>query len=228
LSAAGDIYLFEMPANVAGYAGYNVADLMLTYLLIGINVVVSLIAFSRMDSAAGAGMFFFSPSEVAAGRNYQGMILSHFSHADTSHLLFNMLTLYSFGPVVEFSLGAFNMLLIYIAAGICSTLFVYYRHRTDPRYRALGASDSVSGIIFAAIVLLPGMSVYFLFVPVPIPAPLFAIGYIVLSTYLMRRGGGHISHEAHIAGAIAGLLLAGLLSSDGFRPLLDRIQNLLT
>src|SRR6516165_1550539 len=173
---------------------------MLTYLLIGINILVSLIGFSRMNSVAGDSMFFFSPSEVAAGRNYEGMLLSHFAHADGSHLLFNMLTLYSFGPVVELGLGSLSMLLIYVSAGIVSTLFVYYLHRADPRYRALGASDSVTGIIFAAIVLLPGMSIYFFFVPVPLPAPLFAIGYILISTYFMRRGGGHIGHEAHIAG----------------------------
>ena len=201
---------------------------MLTYLLIGINVLVSLIGFSRMNSGAGERMFVFSPSEVFAGRNYQGMVLSHFAHADGTHLLFNMLTLYSFGPVVEQDLGALSMLLIYVSAGIFSTLFVYYLHRADPRYRALGASDSVTGIIFAAIVLLPEMSVYFFFVPVPIPAPLFAVGYIVLSTYLMRRGGGHISHEAHVAGAISGLLLGGLLAPGGFGPLLHRIQHLLT
>jgi len=173
-------------------------------------------------------MFFFSPSEVSAGGNYEGMLLSHFAHADGSHLLFNMLTLYSFGPVVELGLGSLSMLLIYVSAGIVSTLFIYYLHRSDPRYRALGASDSVTGIIFAAIVLQPGMSVYFFYVPIPIPAPLFAVGYIVLSTYLMRRGGGHISHEAHIAGAISGLLLAGLLAPGGFGPLLQRIQNLLS
>jgi len=120
------------------------------------------------------------------------------------------------------------MLLIYVSAGIFSTLFIYYMHRSDRRYRALGASDSVTGIIFAAIVLLPGMSVYFFFVPVPIPAPLFAVGYIVLSTYLMRRGGGHISHEAHVAGAISGLLLAGVLAPGGLAPLLHRIEDLLT
>jgi membrane associated rhomboid family serine protease len=201
---------------------------MLTYLLIGINVLVSLIGFSRMNNGAGAKMFVFSPSEVFEGRNYHGMLLSHFAHADGTHLLFNMLTLYSFGPVVEQDLGPLSMLLIYISAGIFSTLFVYYLHRADPRYRALGASDSVTGIIFAAIVLLPEMSVYFFFVPVPIPAPLFAIGYIVLSTYLMRRGGGHISHEAHVAGAISGLVLGGLLAPGGFGPLLHRMQNLLT
>src|SRR6516162_322388 len=201
---------------------------MLTYLLIGINVLVSLIAFSRMNSGVGQRTFVFSPSEVAAGRNYEGMLLSHFAHADSSHLLFNMLTLYSFGPVVEFGLGELSMLLIYVIAGIFSTLFVYYLHRADPKYRALGASDSVTGIIFAAIVLLPGMSVYFFFVPVPIPAPLFAVGYIVLSTYLMRRGRGHISHEAHIAGALSGLLLAGLLAPAGFGPLLERIHYLVS
>ena len=202
--------------------------MLMTYLLIGINVLVSLIGFSRMNSVGGDSMFFFSPSEVSAGENYEGLLLSHFAHADGSHLLFNMLTLYSFGPVVELDLGSLSMLLIYVSAGIVSTLFVYYLHRSDPRYRALGASDSVTGIIFAAIVLRPGMSVYFFYVPIPIPAPLFAVGYIVLSTYLMRRGGGHISHEAHIAGAISGLLLAGLLAPGGFGPLLERIQHPLT
>jgi membrane associated rhomboid family serine protease len=178
---------------------------------------------SRGDSSV-----FFSPSEVYAGKNYQGMLLSHFAHADGAHLLFNMMTLYFFGPVVEQGLGAAGMLFIYVGAGVFSTLLVYYLHRADPRYRALGASDSVTGIIFAAIVLLPGMDVYFFFVPVPIPAPLFAVGYIILSTYLMRRGGGHISHEAHLAGAISGLFFAGLLAPGGFGPLLSRIQSLLT
>jgi membrane associated rhomboid family serine protease len=199
---------------------------MLTYLLIGINVLVSLIGFSMMNSARGR-MFFFSPSEVSAGKNYTGMLLSHFSHADAGHLLFNMVTLYSFGDAVEFGLGIPYMLLIYVVAGIVSTLVVYFRHRSDPGYRALGASDSVSAIIFAAIVLQPGMTVYVM-IPVAIPAPLFAVGYIVISTFLMRRGEGHISHEAHLAGAFTGLLLAAFLSVEGFRPLLRTIQYLVS
>jgi membrane associated rhomboid family serine protease len=200
---------------------------LLTFLLIGINVLVSLIAFSRMQSESGRRMFLFIPSEVAAGRNFAGMVLSHFSHADGAHLLFNMMTFYYFGPVVEEGLGAPTMLLIYIASGILSTMVVYKRHRSEPTYRCLGASDSVTGILFAAIVLLPGMDVFFFLIPLPIPAPLFAIGYILLSTYLMRRGEGHISHEAHLAGAFSGLLIAGLLSPSGFGPLLGRIQSLL-
>ena len=82
----------------------------LTYFLIAINVVVSLIGFTRMNSMTGGRMFMFSPSEVAAGKNYQGMFLSHFSHGDGAHLFFNMMTFYFFGPEVEGGLGAPVML----------------------------------------------------------------------------------------------------------------------
>jgi membrane associated rhomboid family serine protease len=181
-----------------------------------------------MNRPSGMRLFTFSPSEVAAGRGYAGMLLSHFSHGDGMHLLFNMITLFYFGPEVEYRLGTVNMLLIYVAAGVLSTVVVYDRHRAEPEYRALGASDSISGILFAAIVLVPQMDVSFIFVPIPIPAPVFAVAYVVLSTYFMRRGGGRLSHEAHLAGAFAGLILAGLLSSQGFGPLIRRFQSFLS
>ena len=99
---------------------------MLTYLLIGINVLVSLIGFSRMNSGAGGRMFFFSPSEVSAGRNYQGMLLSHFAHADGTHLLFNMVTLWMFGSMLEQDWGTRRFLKYYflcgVGAGLCDVL----------------------------------------------------------------------------------------------------------
>jgi len=199
-----------------------------TYLLIAVNVVVSLIAFSRMNSGDGGRMFFFSPSDVAAGRNYEGMILSHFSHADGAHLLFNMVTLYSFGPVAEEGLGPMKWLLVYFVSGLLSTVVVYYRHRMDPNYRALGASDSVTGILFAAIVMAPGMHVLFFMIPFEIPAPVFAVAYILLSIFFMQRGRGNISHEAHLAGAFVGLVLGGLLGPQGFEPLLRRFGWMLS
>jgi len=138
-----------------------------------------------------------------------------------------MISLYFFAPVVEYILGPVGLLIVYIVSGICASIFVFYFHRRNPAYRALGASGSISGVIFAAIVLQPSMSLYMFFIPIPIPGPIFAVGYIFLSTYLMRRGGGGVSHEAHIGGAVAGFLLAGLLYPAGFRPLLNRIAQML-
>jgi membrane associated rhomboid family serine protease len=153
------------------------------------------------------------------------MLLSHFSHGDGWHLFFNMLTLYVFGRVTEAGLGP-RMLIVYAAAGAAATLLIFLLRRNDAGYRVLGASDSVTAILFAAIVLRPEMSIQFLFIPVPIPAPIFAVIYVAYTSFLLDRGIGNVSHEGHLAGALTGLLLGGWLAPDHFGPLLERAQRL--
>jgi membrane associated rhomboid family serine protease len=201
---------------------------MLTIILIAINLVISIIAFSAFRNQNRPERFLFIPALVATGTNYGGMVLSHFSHADIGHLFFNMMTMFFFAPVIEQGLGSLDLLTIYVLSGLSATLFTYYFHKSNPGYRALGASGSISGIIFASIVINPDMSIFFIILPVPIPAPIFAIGYIALSTYLMRKQVGNIGHEAHIGGALSGFLLAVLLWDQGYLPLLERLTNLIS
>lgn len=198
---------------------------MITLLLIAINVVISLLGFAALRDPQRGEKFLFTPARVAAGENFTGMFLSHFSHADMGHLFFNMMTLFFFAPVVEGGLGTGALLLVYVIAGVAATLLTYIFHKNNPGYRALGASGSVAGVIFASIVIQPDMSIYFFFVPVPIPAPIFAVGYIAISIYFAKRQVGNIGHEAHIGGAVAGFLLAGLLFSEGFSPLMERVKD---
>lgn len=199
---------------------------MLTYLLIGINVAISFWAFSAFRKGVSAQRFLFTPSLAARGQNLEGAVLSQFSHADIGHLIFNMLTLYFFGPVVERLLG-YHLLTIYFAAGIFALLLVFILRRANPEYRVLGASGSITGVLFASIVLNPSMSIYFIFIPVPIPSPVFAVIYLVMSTLLMSKGVGNVSHEAHLGGALTGLLLAAVLSPEGFGPLAERVRHLI-
>ena len=198
---------------------------LVTYALLGVNVLISLYAFSQYTDRRPTERFLFIPSEVAEGRNLGGMFLSQFSHGDLPHLLFNMITLYFFGPVVEQILGPMDLVLIYAVAGAAATLATFVIHKREPMYRALGASGAISGVLFAAIVLFPEMSLYFM-VPIPIPAPIFAIGYVVISIIAARRRRGNVGHEAHIGGALAGLVLAGVLSSYGFGPLIERMGRM--
>ena len=113
------------------------------------------------------------------------------------------------------------------AAALAGNLLILLLRRNDPGYRVLGASDSVTAILFAAIVLRPEMSIQFLVVPIPIPAPVFAVIYIAYTSFLLDKGIGNVSHEGHLAGALTGLLLGGWLSPDHFGPLLERAQRLL-
>ena len=197
-----------------------------TLVLIAINVVVSILGFGARGTRRDD--FVFIPSRVARGRNVLGMFLSHFAHADSGHLLLNMMGLYFFGPVIETALGPAALLVIYVIAGALATAAIFALRHKDIGFRALGASGSVAGVLFAAIVVRPAMDLFLLFIPIPVPAPIFAVIYVALSSYFMGRQGSRICHEAHVGGALAGALMAGLLAPHGFAPLLHRVKELIS
>ena len=201
---------------------------MITYALIALNVAISLWGFSVLKQRSGNfKKFVFAPFEAARGRNLIGILLSHFSHADWWHLIVNMMTLFFFAPVVEARLGI-HLLTIYAASGLAATLLIFVLRRNNPDYRVLGASGCVLGVLFAAIVLVPEMRISLMILPFfPLPAPVFAVLYVAYTSFLLDKGMGNVSHEAHIGGAVTGFLLAGLLSPAHFAPLLERVSGLL-
>ena len=191
-----------------------------------VRVVVSMFAFQA--TGAKHDRFVFIPYQVARGQNVAGAFLSHLSHADFSHLFVNMFALWTFGPIVERRLGPSGLLIVYIGAAALATAATFMIRKHDPRFRALGASGSTAGVLFAAIVLKPQMRLSLLFLPIMIPAPVFAIAYVLVSSYVMGRQGSRICHEAHVGGALGGLVLGGLLSPHGFGPLVQSIHRLLS
>lgn len=164
--------------------------------------------------------YLFHPYTVSGGQNLSGWVLSHFAHNSPGHLIFNMLSLSFFAPVITEQAGMFQMLGIYLLTALGADLLVFQLRKNDADYRCLGASGSVIGIIFASIVYHPQMNIFLFFLPIPIPAPLFAIGYVVLSVYMMKKEDG-ISHEAHIGGAVSGFVLGALFSENGLSPLMQ-------
>jgi membrane associated rhomboid family serine protease len=198
------------------------ADPMVVLAIIVANVVVSVVGFKalRGDGRWPPETFLFIPSQVARGQNRLGMLLAHFSHAGVWHLVFNMVALYSFAETVLGTVGPARFLLIYVVAGLGSDLVVYAVRKNDPSYRCLGASGSVLGIVMAAVAIDPTTSIVSLVVPIPIPGPVFMLGYVIVSLFLImqqRRSG--ISHEGHLGGALFGLAVTGLLAPRGLAPL---------
>jgi membrane associated rhomboid family serine protease len=160
---------------------------------------------------------------VARGTNYAGLITSGFVHADISHLLFNLITFYSFGFPLERVIGTVRFVALYFSALLISGLGTCLKHRDDPDYASLGASGAILGVLFASIVYFPRQRLFILPFPVPIPAPLFAVVYLAYSFYSSRRAKGRINHDAHIFGALTGLAFVLLTDPTTF---LDLVQSL--
>jgi membrane associated rhomboid family serine protease len=172
-------------------------------LIIAINLLVSFKGF-------GDEYFFrkyeFHIGSIRAGEHVR-MITSAFLHADLGHLFFNMFTLYMFAPVVIQYFDNFSFLSIYVGSLVFGSLLTLLFHKDDYSYRAIGASGAVTGILYSAILLQPDMSLYLFFIPIPIPAYLFGIGYLLYSIYGMKAKNDNIGHTAHFGGAIGGYLL---------------------
>lgn len=150
------------------------------------------------------------PYSAARGVRRWTLLTSGFVHADLMHLLLNGMSLWFFGPLLEQTLGTFLFALLYFTGLVLSQWRSYTKHRNDPSYATLGASGAISAVVFACIVHHPQQSLFILPIPFPIPAPLFAVGYLAYSWWSARRAQDHINHDAHLDGAITGLLFVAL------------------
>lgn len=180
---------------------------LVTIIIIAVNVLFS---FKGFKDRAFFEKYKFNSAAVKRGQKLR-IISSGFLHVDTAHLFLNMLTLYFFADVVIASLGSISFLLIYLISLLLGNLLSYYFHKDEYQYNAVGASGAVSGVIYAAILLYPDMSLYMFFIPIPIPAYVFGIGYMLYSIYGMKNRIGNIGHDAHFGGAVGGYIFTLIL-----------------
>lgn len=182
-----------------------------TTLLLLLNLLVS--GYALLVEPSLIDRWAFRPLHILRGYEYYRMITAGFVHVGWAHLAFNMITLFFFGRPMEVLLGPARFLLIYLGALVAGHGLSLWLHRNRPTYAAVGASGAINGLLFGYCLFFPFDRIYLFFFPVGIPAVLFAIGYVVLSIYAVQRGieEGGIAHEAHLGGALGGLLLTLLL-----------------
>ncbi|HEA28744.1 MAG TPA: rhomboid family intramembrane serine protease [Leeuwenhoekiella sp.] len=176
---------------------------LVTVIVIAANVLFSMKGFNDHSFFE---KYKFNTGAVRRGEQIR-LLTSGFLHVNTAHLFFNMLTLYFFAAIVVGLLGTVNFLIIYLGSLILGNLLSFYFHKDEYNYTAVGASGAVSGILYSAILLQPGMSLYMFFIPIPIPAYIFGIGYLLYSIYGMRAQNDNIGHDAHFGGAIGGYVI---------------------
>lgn len=179
-------------------------------ILIIIIAITAIISFVAPNGSSNFEKYKFSVGAIMNRKEYVRLISSGFLHADIMHLVFNMLTLYFFGPVVIQGFGNLGFLLIYFGSILLGNMFSLFVYQKQPWYAAIGASGGVSGILFASIALIPHLEIYMFFIPIGIPGYIFGLVYFSYSVYMMLNPNQHdnIGHAAHLGGAFFGLLYA--------------------
>lgn len=181
-----------------------------TIAIIAVNVLVS---FKGFKDASFFERYKFGIGAIQTGQKAR-MVTSGFLHVDTAHLLMNMVTLFFFADVVIGWFGPVKFVGIYFISLVAGSLLALFFHKNEPYYSAVGASGAVTGILYAAILLYPDMQLALMFIPIPLPAYVLGIGYLLYSIYGMKKRLGNIGHTAHFGGAIGGYVTTILLKPD--------------
>lgn len=190
-------------------------ELSITLLLIVVIALVSVVAFNdqRLFTA-----LLFEPYIMRVRGEWYRVVTHAFIHAHWPHLIVNMFVLYMFGRNVELLYAMVSdrpvwstYLLLFLGGVVIASLPGFRRHAHDPNYRAVGASGGVSAVLFAQILLLPTTKVTFLLLPIPLPAWLFGVLYLVYSWQMDRRSNDNVAHDAHFYGAVFGVVFTALL-----------------
>jgi membrane associated rhomboid family serine protease len=200
--------------------------LSITLIIVIITAIVSISGFSNQKVIDD---LIFYPPAITRHKQWYRFFTCGLIHADVAHLAFNMISLYLFGEFVEKAFlsvyggqGKLIYLIMYVLALFVCLLPTFAKHRNDYYYRSLGASGAVSAVIFAGLLLEPRNRVGFFFIPPIIPGYVFGPLYLILSTWLEKRGGDNVNHSAHIWGALFGIafvvVLAYILKTD-YQPL---------
>ncbi len=184
--------------------------MVLTYLIIFITAAISAFAMSNEELFT---KLRFNAYDVKHSNQWYRFFTYGFLHAGYVHLFINMLVLYSFGVIVEsyFKIyfpqkAGLYYILLYVGGLILSIIPSYGKHKNDVFYNAVGASGAVAAVVFASIILYPAGKIYLFLIPVPIPAPVFGVLYVAYEYYMAKNSRDNIGHDAHLWGALFGLV----------------------
>jgi membrane associated rhomboid family serine protease len=193
----------------------NLASLLtVTNVLIGLTVIVTFYAFERPDFL---NKLIMNPYRVKHRREYYRFITSGFIHLDHIHIIFNMFSLYFFGTAMESvflavfgPLGYVYFVALYLLGIVVSDIPTFFKNQDNPRYNALGASGGVASVIFAFVIFLPleKICIYFAFC---FPGFIMGTAYLVFSWYQGKKAKDNINHDAHLYGALFGMVFCIVL-----------------
>ncbi|TAN07711.1 MAG: rhomboid family intramembrane serine protease [Rhodanobacteraceae bacterium] len=147
---------------------------------------------------------------ITVGFHFWQVITYAFLHGGWMHIGFNMFALWMFGGPIEHLLGARHYTFYYFFCAVTAavTHLLVAQFFTHGFYPTIGASGAIFGLLVAFGMMYPKMKMFLIFLPIPMPAWVFVIGYILLELFFGVSGyESGVAHFAHLGGAVGGVLL---------------------
>ena len=173
-----------------------------------------LVGSRRGSSLAPHDWGAFSVGQGVFGLQLWRMITYQFLHGGLMHLLFNMIGLYFFGPLMERWWGSRRFLAFYLLCGIggaglyTALSFVPGLLGVSIHSSLIGASGCIFGILIGCAVLYPNQRVMLIFPPIPMTMRTMALCFLGLGVLSLMAGSANAGGEAaHLGGAALGWFL---------------------
>jgi membrane associated rhomboid family serine protease len=231
--AHGPFTTISLPPNVQGvgktyvWAGNLPAEVAITIdpIAEADSVLVSPLR-GWLQFTTAQAILSFAPDGTTQGLQFWRFIGYGFLHFDLTHILFNMIGLWVFGPIVESRFGRRRFLGIFSVSVVAGALLFLVLNAlgiafssdaniqipgllsSDPYTPLIGASAGVYGIILAAAWLEPDEEVLLLFL-IPVRIRVLALVLLGLAVWALLSSGRNAGGEAaHLGGALAGWWVA--------------------
>ncbi len=209
-------------------------------------IITSIISIYSLSNPTTLNKLLLIPYEVTHNNQYYRVFSHMFIHADWIHLFFNMYVLYIFGSTIEdvftsqrymyqlfpeitfwgINKGYFHLFVLYFGGGLAASISSILKYKNNPNYSSLGASGAVSSMVFSYMLLFPTQELTLIIIPF-FPLPAFVFGILFLSyEYLMDKYAKRtrVAHDAHLWGAIFGLLYTIVISPKFLYYFWERVQ----
>lgn len=189
---------------------------VVTYILIVLNLMVFLYGVLHGNDEL-INMFGNNYELVQNGEFYR-LFTCMFVHADILHILFNMIALYSIGPVVERYYGKSKFLLIYLVSGLLGSIFSGVFMTADSI--SIGASGAIFGLL--------GSICYFTYYYRATLQGILrgSIMPVIIINLVIGFLSSSIDLSAHIGGLLGGILISMAIGIGDKHRKSDQINGL--
>ncbi|MEM7657870.1 MAG: rhomboid family intramembrane serine protease [Bacteroidota bacterium] len=192
------------------------APVSLTILFL--TLAVSIVALLKEDVR---DRLILIPYDMLIYKEYWRLLTAGFIHGNYLHLTFNLTTFYFFAFMLEHRIGHWQFGVLYLAGMLISHLATTVAFRNDSSFEgSLGASGGISALVLAAAFANPylkfGLPIISTTWPaLQLPGYLIGIAYLLYSLVnVFRKSELRLNHQAHLWGAVSGILLIFLLKPN--------------